>query len=61
MRWYVAEVRKKTLSQWAPGRTEFNNFLEAEGIPHIYEEAAGNHDMIFWNKYVEKFIPVIFG
>jgi enterochelin esterase-like enzyme len=40
---------------------QFHNFLEAEGISHIYEEDAGTHDMVFWNKYVQKFIPVIFG
>ena len=40
---------------------EFHRFLEAEGVPHVYEEDTGSHDMVFWNKYVEKFIPVIFG
>lgn len=40
---------------------EFHSFLEAEGIPHVYEEDAGNHDMAFWSKYVQKFIPVVFG
>ena len=40
---------------------QFHNFLDAEGVPHIYEEDAGTHDMVFWNKYVQKFIPVIFG
>ena len=39
----------------------FHNFLDEQGVPHIYEEAAGSHDMVFRNKYVEKFIPVIFG
>ncbi len=40
---------------------EFHNFLEAEGVQHIYEEDAGYHDMVFWSKYVQKFIPLIFG
>ena len=40
---------------------EFHRFLEAEKVPHIYEEDTGNHDMMFWNKYVEKFIPIMFG
>ena len=40
---------------------QFHNFLDAEGVPHIYEEDTGTHDMVFWNKYVQKFIPLIFG
>ena len=40
---------------------EFHRFLENEKIPHIYEEAPGIHDMEFWSRYVEKFIPVMFG
>lgn len=40
---------------------EFHRFLESEDIPHVYEEAPGNHDMDFWSRYVEKFIPFMFG
>ncbi len=40
---------------------EFHKFLESEGVDHIYEEDEGNHDMVFWNKYVERFIPLMFG
>ena len=40
---------------------QFHRFLEDEGVEHIYEEDEGNHDMVFWSKYVEKFIPIMFG
>ena len=40
---------------------ELHKFLEAENVPYVYEEDTGNHDMVFWNKYVEKFIPMMFG
>lgn len=40
---------------------QFHQFLLDEGVEHVYEEDAGSHDMIFWNKYVEKFIPRMFG
>jgi len=39
---------------------EFHKFLLEEKVEHIYEEDSGNHDMMFWNKYVEKFIPKMF-
>ena len=39
---------------------QFHQFLVDEGIDHTYEEDTGNHDMFFWNKYVEKFIPRMF-
>ncbi len=40
---------------------QMHRFLESENIAHIYEEAPGNHDMEFWSKYTEKFIPMMFG
>lgn len=40
---------------------EFHRFLEAENVEHVYEEDAGFHDMAFWDKYVKKFIPLMFG
>ena len=39
---------------------EFHKFLEEEKVDHVYEEDAGNHDMVFWNRYVERFIPKMF-
>lgn len=39
---------------------EFHRYLESEGIDHVYEEDTGTHDMIFWNKCVERFIPMMF-
>ena len=39
---------------------QFHQFLVDEGVDHTYEEDAGKHDMFFWNKYVEKFIPRMF-
>ncbi|MCR4786962.1 MAG: esterase [Lachnospiraceae bacterium] len=40
---------------------EFHRFLEEEKVDHVYEEAPGNHDMDFWSRYVEKFVPLMFG
>lgn len=40
---------------------QMHRFLESENIAHIYEEAPGKHDMEFWSKYTEKFIPLMFG
>lgn len=40
---------------------EFHRFLEAENVAHTYEEDTGSHDMVFWDKYVKKFIPLMFG
>ena len=39
----------------------FSAFLNAQGVPHIYEEGPGMHDMKFWSAYVEKIIPWMFG
>ena len=39
---------------------QFHDFLEKEQVPHVYEETAGNHDMAFWSKYVEIFVPKMF-
>ena len=40
---------------------QFHRFLEEEKIEHVYEEEPGNHDMDFWTRYVEKFVPLMFG
>lgn len=40
---------------------QFHNFLESEGVKHIYDEESGIHDMVFWSKCVDKYIPMMFG
>ena len=40
---------------------EFHAFLEKEGVAHTYEEWSGIHDMVFWSKSVERFVPDMFG
>lgn len=40
---------------------QLHAFLERENVAHFYEESAGGHDMEFWNRYMEKFIPMMFG
>ncbi len=40
---------------------EFHRFLEAEGVEHIYNESPGQHDMDYWNEYVQKYVPIMFG
>ena len=36
-------------------------FLKDMGVEHVYEEATGTHNMEFWTKYVEIFVPRVFG
>ena len=38
----------------------FHEFLESEGIEHVYEESEGIHDMVFWSKYSSIFMPKMF-
>ena len=38
-----------------------DKFLTELGVEHVYEEDEGVHDMVFWSKYVERFVPRIFG
>ena len=40
---------------------DMHRFLEEQGVEHTYWEDAGIHDMVFWSKCVEKFVPVMFG
>ena len=40
---------------------ELHNFLVEEDVAHVYEEDTGIHDMVFWGKSVEKFVPKMFG
>jgi len=37
-----------------------HKFLEEQGVKHTYWEDAGGHDMQFWDKCVQKFIPEMF-
>ena len=34
----------------------YHNFLNSQGIDHIYKESTGVHDWTFWNEYIEKAI-----
>jgi len=38
-----------------------HRFLEEQGVEHIYEEDTGVHDMNFWSKCVQKYVPRMFG
>ena len=38
----------------------FHKFLTDTGIEHVYEESEGIHDMRFWSKYSEIFLPQMF-
>ena len=38
----------------------FHKFLTDTGIDHVYEESEGIHDMKFWSKYAEIFMPKMF-
>ena len=39
----------------------FHQFLEKEGIEHVYLESPGTHDMKFWHEYTEKFLEMMYG
>ncbi|MCR5399022.1 MAG: esterase [Lachnospiraceae bacterium] len=39
----------------------FHRFLEEEKVDHTYIEDEGVHDMVFWSKYVQEFVPKLFG
>lgn len=39
---------------------DFHNFLEKEGVDHVYLEGPGVHDMAFWTEYAKKFIEMTF-
>lgn len=36
------------------GNRVFDRFLTEKGIPHVYEESPGGHDVVFWNEYTPK-------
>lgn len=38
----------------------FHRFLEERNVPHSYFESTGGHDMVFWQEYTAKFIPMLF-
>ena len=39
---------------------EMDRFLTEQGVEHTYLESEGTHNMEFWSRYVEKFIPMLF-
>ncbi|MBQ3797729.1 MAG: esterase [Butyrivibrio sp.] len=39
----------------------FHKFLEENSVEHTYVEDKGQHDMAFWSKYVQEFVPKMFG
>ncbi len=39
----------------------FHRFLESREVPHVYEEAPGGHDSVFWDAYTPKIIEWMFG
>ena len=38
----------------------FEEFLKSRNVAHLYEEAPGGHDMVFWDAYARKFVPMLF-
>ena len=40
---------------------QLHRFLQAEEVPHVYEEAPGQHDMVFWSEHIVKVIRWMFG
>ena len=39
---------------------QFHRFLEAEGVPHVYRESPGQHDMVFWREYIPQIVEWMF-
>ena len=39
----------------------FDRFLTEEGIPHIYRESKGQHDMAFWSEHIVHVVDWMFG
>lgn len=37
-----------------------HKYLEKHKVNHVYWEDSGIHDMIFWQKCIQKFIPIMF-
>lgn len=38
----------------------FHRYLDSIEVPHTYLESKGEHNMVFWNEYTEKFIKMMF-
>lgn len=64
----IAEGKKMPEIFMACGTEDFliepnramHKFLEEQGVKHTYWEDSGQHDMEFWSKCVQKFIPEMF-
>lgn len=39
---------------------DFHGFLESKNIKHEYFESKGGHDMVFWDEYARKLVPMLF-
>lgn len=37
-----------------------HEFLERSGVPHVYMESKGGHDVEFWNEYAVKFAEMMY-
>lgn len=37
-----------------------HKFLEDKGVKHQYFESKGAHDMVFWDEYAKKLVPMLF-
>lgn len=39
----------------------FHRYLDSISVPHVYMESEGDHNMMFWNRYTEKFMEMMYG
>jgi len=39
---------------------DFHSFLEKKNVEHEYYESKGGHDMVFWEEYAKKLVPMLF-
>lgn len=39
---------------------DFHKYLESKNVEHHYYESAGVHDMVFWEEYAKKLVPLLF-
>lgn len=39
---------------------DLHEFLEKKKVSHKYYESKGSHDMVFWDEYARKLVPMLF-
>ena len=49
------------LSRFTPvGLVSFSDFLDAQGLKHVFRESEGAHTWMVWRRYWNEFAPLLF-